>query len=142
MVELVRNEFHIPNIIRIVDIDPVIISVAREEFHLDSYADTEIICQDAYDFVQETPHKYGLIIVDLFINNTVPTKFYDDIFWAQIFRILSPTGQIIFNTMIKTTDNELFRNIITRMETSGFAVSVHDKVDRTNSMILAKRIFQ
>jgi len=139
VIDLIRNEFHLPNTIRAVDIDPVIIEVARQEFALDSYADVEIICQDAYNFVQETPKKHGLIIIDLFINNTVPEKFYDDIFWENIFRILSPTGRIIFNTMTKTTKGELFGTIITRLKTVGFQVEVHDKVDFTNSMILAKR---
>lgn len=106
---------------------------------MDSYTNTEIICQDAYKYVQETSEKNGLIIIDLFINNKVPEKFYDDIFWENIFRILTPTGQIIFNTMIKTTNTELFESIITRLNQSGFHVTVHDKVDFTNMMVLAKR---
>jgi len=138
-IDLIRNEFHLPNTIQAVDIDPVIIEVARQEFALDSYANVEIICQDAYDFVQETQKKHGLIIIDLFINNKVPEKFYDDIFWENIFRILSPTGRIIFNTMTKTTKSELFGTIIARLEKAGFQIEVHDKVDFTNSMILAKR---
>lgn len=117
----------------------MIIEIAREEFALDAYADVEIICQDAYEFVQETSKKHGLIIIDLFINNKVPEKFYDDIFWEHISRILSPTGQLIFNTMKVTTKDELFGGIITRLEGAGFSVAVHDTVDRTNSMILAKR---
>ena len=117
----------------------MIIEIAREEFALDSYTDIEIICQDAYQFVQETSKKHGLLIIDLFINNKVPEKFYDDVFWEHISHILSPTGQIIFNTMKVTTKDELFGSIITRLEQAGFSVAVHDTVDRTNSMILAKR---
>jgi spermidine synthase len=116
----------------------VIIEIARQEFDLDSYTDTDIICQDAYDYVRETSDKNGLIIVDLFINNKVPEKFYDDVFWENIFRILTPIGQIIFNTMIKTTNTELFGSIIVRLEKAGFQVTVHDKVDFTNMMVLAK----
>lgn len=139
VVDLIRNEFHLPNMIRIVDIDPVIIQIAREEFGLDSYTDTQIICQDAYDFVHETSNKHGLIIIDLFINNKVPEKFYDDVFWGNIFNILTLDGQIIFNTMIETTKENLFQNIVKRLEKNNFQVTIHDKVDVTNVMILAKR---
>lgn len=121
-----------------VDIDPVIIEIARQEFALDSYADTEIVCQDAYDYVQETAQKYGLVIIDLFIGNKVPEKFYDDTFWEGVLRLLTPKGQIIFNTMIQTTNQELFQTILTRLRQADFLVSVHDKVDRTNMMVLAK----
>lgn len=114
-VDLIRNEFHLKNIIRIVDIDPIIIQVAKEEFDLDSYADTEIICQDAYEFVQESDKQHGLIIIDLFINNKVPEKFYDNIFWENILRTLTGNGQIIFNTMKETTKDELFQSIIKRL---------------------------
>lgn len=138
-IELIRNELHLPNPIVAVDIDPAIIEIARQEFNLDSYADTEIVCQDAYDFVRETTGKFGLIIIDLFIGNKVPEKFYDDTFWEHIFRLLIPDGQIIFNTMIQTTDQELFQTILTRLKKAGFHVSVHEKVDWTNMIVLAKR---
>ena len=99
-----------------VDIDSEIIKIAKEEFAMGSYSDLEIVCQVAYDFVREDTRKYELIIVDIFINNGVPEKFYDDTFWENIFRILSSSGQIIFNTMIETTNTELFQSIITRLE--------------------------
>lgn len=139
VIALLRDEFHLTNTIRAVDIDPVIIEIAREDFALDTYTNTEIICQDAYDFVQETSKQHGLIIVDLFINNKVPEKFYDATFWQNIDRILTMNGQIIFNTMMKTDRDELFQEIITRLQAAGFQVSSHDRVDRTNRMILAKR---
>ncbi len=140
VIDLIRNEFHLSNTIRVVDIDPVIIDIARKEFSLDSYENTEIICQDAYDFVQKNSKKHWLIIIDLFINNKVPEKFYNDIFWWSICKILSEKWQIIFNTMIQTTHNELFQKIITYLEEKGFLISVHDKVCSTNIMILAKKI--
>ncbi len=139
VIALLRDDFKIVNTIRAVDIDPIVIQVAREEFGLDSYKDTQIICQDAYDFVRESPEKHGLIIIDLFIKNIVPEKFFDDIFWENISRILTVKGQIIFNTMIKTTKTELFQGIIMRLEGAGFQVCIHDKVDHTNVMILAKK---
>ena len=122
-----------------VDIDSEIIKIAKEEFAMDSYSDLEIVCQDAYDFVREDTRKYELIIVDIFINNGVPEKFYDDTFWENIFRILSSSGQIIFNTMIETTNTELFHSIIARLERNGFILSVYERVRGTNMVVIARR---
>lgn len=116
VIELIRNEFHLPNLLRAVDIDPVIIEIARKEFALDSYVNTEILCQDAYTYVANTEDAYGLIIIDLFINNQVPLVFFDAIFWENILRISSSEKQIIFNTMASTTDMVLFDAIITELD--------------------------
>ena len=139
MVALLRDEFHLNNTIRAVDIDPILIEVARQEFALDTYADVEIICQDASVFVAETSKLHGLIILDLFINNVVPEQFYDTVFWTNILRIITPGGQIVFNTIIATTDHPRFYEIITRLESSGCTVVIHDQVDGTNRMIWARK---
>ena len=139
VIDIVRNDFHLKNRLVAVDFDSVIIDVARKEFDLDSYENTEIVCADAYRYVQEEQGRYGLIIIDLFIDNKVPEKFFDNVFWGHISRILSRKGQIIFNTMIKTTSPELFDTLVKKVEDQGFSVDVYDKVDRTNVMILAKR---
>lgn len=139
VIDIVRNDFRLTNRLVAVDIDPVIIEVARRDFGLDSYADTEIICADAYQYVGEEQERYGLVIIDLFIDNKVPEKFYDDVFWGHISRILSDKGQIIFNTMITTTPKELFDALVNTIKNTGFTVSVYDKVDKTNVMIVAKR---
>ena len=66
------------------DIDPVIIEIAKEEFDIDSYTHTEIICQDAYNFVAEDKDKYEVIIIDLWIDDRVPAQFFTRDFWKHI----------------------------------------------------------
>ena len=83
--------------------------------------------------------KYGLIIIDLFIDNKVPEKFYGDIFWDHISRILSPTGQIIFNTMIRNNSRELFDTLAENLENQGFSIDIHEKVAGSNVMMIMKR---
>lgn len=139
VIDIIRNDLHLTNRLVAVDLDPVIIDIAREEFGLDSYENTEIVCTDAYQYVQDEQKQYGLIIIDLFIDNKVPEKFFNDVFWEHISRLSSQSGHIIFNTMIKTTSVELFDTLVKKVEDRGFSVSVYDKVDRTNVMIVAKR---
>lgn len=139
VISIIRGDLKLENKIIAVDFDPVIINIAKKEFSMESYADTEIVCRDAYDFVQDSKEKYGLIIVDLFINNEVPAKFYDSLFWENTLRILTPSGRIIFNTMIKTTRPENLTKLTGKLESTGFSYEVYDKVDRTNLLIIAKR---
>lgn len=139
VIDIVRNDLHISNKLVAVDIDPVIIEIARQEFALDSYENTEIICADAYEYIEKEAGKYGLIIIDLFIDNKVPEKFYGDIFWENIARILTPTGQIIFNTMIENNSRELFDTLAQNLENRGFSVIIHEKVAGSNVMMIMKR---
>ena len=139
VIDIVRNDLRITNKLVAVDIDPVIIEIARQEFALDSYENTEIICADAYEYIQTEAGKYGLIIIDLFIDNKVPEKFYGDIFWDHISQILMPTGQIIFNTMIENNSRELFDTLAENLENKGFSVTIHEKVARSNVMMIIKR---
>ena len=57
VIDIVRNDLHIPNKLVAVDIDPVIIEIARQDFALDSYENTEIICADAYQYIQTEVRK-------------------------------------------------------------------------------------
>lgn len=139
MIDIVRNDLHLSNKLVAVDIDPVIIEIARQEFALDSYENTEIICADAYEYIEKEAGEYGLIIIDLFIDNKVPEKFYGDIFWGHISRILSQNGQIIFNTMIENNSRELFDTLTQNLENKGFLVTIHEKVAGSNVMMIMKR---
>lgn len=139
VIDIIRNDLHLMNKLVAVDLDPMIIEIARKEFGLDAYKNVEIVCMDAYHYSQEDQSQYGLIVIDLFIDNRVPEQFYDEVFWGNISRILSSSGQIIFNTMIKDNSRELFDGLIKNMEERSFSVSIHDKVDRTNIMMIMKR---
>ncbi|MFA6091201.1 MAG: fused MFS/spermidine synthase [Candidatus Gracilibacteria bacterium] len=139
VIDIVRNDLHLSNKLVAVDIDPVIIEIARQEFALDSYENTEIICADAYEYIEKEAGEYGLIIIDLFIDNKVPEKFYGDIFWGHISRILSQNGQIIFNTMIENNSRELFDTLTQNLENKGFLVTIHEKVAGSNVMMIMKR---
>jgi spermidine synthase len=139
VLKIVRKELKKQNKIVAIEIDPVIIDIARKEFELDEYENTEIICEDAYTYVQSDRKKYGLIIIDLWIDNKVPEKFFETVFWEHILRILTKSGQIVFNMLIETTNKDELHKVVQILEKNGLTVNTYDRVDRTNWVIIWKK---
>lgn len=140
VIKILRKELKKENKIIAVDIDPVIIDIAKKEFFVEDYPNTEIICQDAYDFVIQSKGEYGLIIADLWIDNTVPEKFFSLEFWEYILGILSKDGYLVFNMLIATTNHQKLYEVIQYLEKQGLEVRTYDKVDRTNRLVIAKKV--
>ena len=72
VIETLRIDFHYLKPIVAIDIDPVIIDIAKNEFNLKEDENLQIICEDALKFMQSNTHEFDLIIIDLFIDIQVP----------------------------------------------------------------------
>ena len=66
-----------------VEIDPVIIEIAKEEFKLSKIEGLEIICDDATNFMKKNRSNFDLIIVDLFIDTKIPSPFFESGSWHK-----------------------------------------------------------
>ncbi|MBI3235308.1 MAG: fused MFS/spermidine synthase, partial [Bacteroidetes bacterium] len=89
VIELLRTDFGQKNKITAIEIDEEIISLARQHFNLNSYQQLEVIHADAYDFVLNNTEIYDLIIIDLYIDLEVPTKFETEDFVKLLMKITS-----------------------------------------------------
>lgn len=118
-----------------VDIDPVIIDIARQEFHVVEGPDTKIICADAFQFVENEQSGYDLVIVDLFIDNVVPDKFLDTYFWRKVLGLLNENGDVIFNTLCSPATN--IQSIEEKLTRRGIEYIVHRYVEKTNKVLIA-----
>lgn len=79
-----------------VDIDPVIIGIAKKYFHLDHISNLQLLHGDAQEFVKR--HKrYDLIIIDLFIGREIPSFVGVQWFYKNLKRNLTPGGVCILN---------------------------------------------
>jgi spermidine synthase len=89
--------------IDVVDIDPVIIKVAKTYFGIEDINRVQIIHSDARQFVVETAKKkqikYGLIIVDLYIGRSVPDFVWDNTFIQTIRSLVSSHGCVFINVV-------------------------------------------
>ncbi len=96
------NDFNYKNHITALDIDPVIIEIAKKEFELSENKNLKIICDDALNFMNKNKVKFDLIIIDLFIDTEVPSSFYKLSFWNKIIKSNSSKGIILFNASLQS----------------------------------------
>lgn len=135
VLKTLRNDFGFKGKVVAIDIDPVIIDIADKEFGIVSDKLTEIICEDAADFVRKDLRRYDLIIIDLFIDNKVPEKFLTQDFWRIILEKINHDGNIIFNTLCSpATDIHLIEE---KFNKRGIEYKVHRYVDKTNKVLIA-----
>ena len=81
VVDSLRNKFlHFAPVVG-VELDPVVIEIAKNEFDIYRFEDVEIVQADGKKFLRKHPHQYDLIIIDIFIDTKVPKRFYSTKFW-------------------------------------------------------------
>ena len=139
VIKTLRDEFNFMQKIMAVEIDPVLIDLAANEFDIKTSEQLEIINEDASEFVQTTSEIFDLIIVDLFIDNQVPEIFYLTEFWANITRITSTNGYVIFNASVSQPSNNLLSKLTTFLKKS-FSVELFTKVEGTNTILIAHKL--
>ncbi len=89
--------------------------------HLQSPID--VIHADAYHWIRATEQRYGLICMDIFVDDRIPDKFLRKEYLLQLRRILQPHGLLVFNTLYrdeasqqhtKRFFNEIFKDVFPR----------------------------
>ncbi|MDO6803681.1 fused MFS/spermidine synthase [Wenyingzhuangia sp. 1_MG-2023] len=124
-----------------VELDPKIIEIAQQEFSISSSDNLKIVNQDAYHFVNVCADTFDLIIVDLFIDNRVPSQFYSVTFCSNLSRLLTKKSSLIFNLGMDEHDAKKKNNVLQYFKnTKSFTVSEYEKVTGTNSLLIAHKI--
>lgn len=91
----------------IVEIDEEIINLAQKYTLNDLKSPTYVYEMDAEIFVDITEEKFDLIIIDIFIDRTVPKKFESSDFLEKLKYLLYDNGIILFNRLNSDTENFL-----------------------------------
>jgi spermidine synthase len=113
IVETIREEFHSDAKITLVEIDPEMITIAKDEFDIERFENITIVGSDAYEYIEKSQEKYDLIVVDIFILDTIPVIFTESIFLDRLSACLGERGKIIYNTMRRTLPREIREDIKT-----------------------------
>jgi spermidine synthase len=137
VIQIVRNELNKNNHIDAVEIDQTVIDIAIREFNLASHKHLDIFCTDAGAYVQHCHLKYGLIIVDLFVDDHVPEKFLDKKFWIQLMGLAQNDSTIIFNIIKSTLHPREVNQVRKLLEKYQYRVNLYNDVDKTNIVIVA-----
>ena len=82
-----------------VEIDEMVVELFHR--HRDSHlaSRVELICQDAFEFVNYCQNRFDLVCVDLFLDDVVPSKFESAEFVEKLVRTVNPQGLLLFNRM-------------------------------------------
>ncbi len=101
-----------------VDIDPVVVDVARKYFDVDSIPNHRIIVADACGVVT-SPEEYGLspnefdaVVVDIFQGEVYPDIGNSGSFFAGIKKLIRPEGLAIFNRIYLNHHQDDVNNFI------------------------------
>ncbi len=138
VVETLRQDFDYSKPIVAVDIDPIIIDIAKNEFNLKQDKNLQIICEDAFQFMQTNTQHFDLLIIDLFIDIEVPLAFLEFGFWENVIKACSTNGMIIFNASLEKTKSNTLTDVIDLLKSQFYKTDVYEKVNGTNTLIIAK----
>src|SRR5690554_2303181 len=140
VIETLRKDFNYLELITAIEIDPVIIRIAKEEFQLDTIKNVEIICEDALNYVEKSQEKFDLIIIDLFIDTQVPEQFLKLHFWKRLLSLKSTNGILLFNASLETIMGSKLKTIIQFLKSHVYSLEIYEKVNKTNTIILTSSL--
>lgn len=140
VIQTLRKDFNYQEHITAIEIDPVIIQIAKDEFQLQNNEQLEIICTDAIEYIEKTQATFDLIIIDLFIDIHVPKQFLELPFWETLLKRKSTSGIILFNASLESSMSVPLETVIDYLKSHVYKVAVFDKVNNTNRVIITSSL--
>ncbi|MBI4066629.1 fused MFS/spermidine synthase [Candidatus Gottesmanbacteria bacterium] len=99
VIELLAKRF--PNThITAVDIDPMMVTIAKQYFQIDKIANVRLVRADAKIYVDHCRKKgtlFDIVVVDLFIGRKVPDIVSSRAFLSGLHAIVRPRGYLLIN---------------------------------------------
>jgi spermidine synthase len=97
-----QKEF--PNMeIDAVEIDPEVVKMAKEYFHVKESKLLRIYAQDGRLFMARTPHQYDIILLDAYFTDAMPFHLTTKQFFELAEKKLTPNGIIVANLITAVT---------------------------------------
>jgi 2-polyprenyl-3-methyl-5-hydroxy-6-metoxy-1,4-benzoquinol methylase len=139
VLETIRKQHHSKAQITGIDIDEMVFTIAKEEFNIEEGSDTRFIVADAINWIKNQQEIFDLIIVDLFIIDTLPPAATEYFFIEHLVKALKSEGQLIFNTIPETLPVEELETMIYQFEKLGVGVRKMKKWGYSNNIILGNK---
>lgn len=137
-IPLLRKKYSYYGKITAVELDSAIIEIAINEFGIEAYQPLELICADAEVYVASSTEKFGLIIIDLFLDLRVPEQFFSNSFWKNIANLLKQNGKVLFNAGVNSAHKE---QIAYLLENANFGIDFrkNDDVYGSNTLVFGEK---
>ena len=88
-----------------VEIDESVVYLANKYVLNDLNSSQEIFCTDAYLYVLQSTQTYDLICMDIFLDDTVPGQFEQEVFLQKLSTLLNPNGLLLYNRLAVTKED-------------------------------------
>jgi len=98
VIETLRKDFQNSAPLTAVEIDEVVVDIAKKYFNVEMFPNVNIVLADAFEFVKQKGN-YDLIIVDLFIDKETPSQFSSVEFLRNLTGLIQSKGNMLFNTV-------------------------------------------
>lgn len=143
VIRTLRENFNYKLKITAVEIDKSIIEIAAKEFNVCACENLAIIYGDAFNYVANfelgSTNKFDLLIIDLFIDNKVPDKFFSPEFWERIESLVAPGGFVIFNASTHSDITSKVMQLIDPLKKT-FQFQILDHVEGTNTLVIGHAV--
>lgn len=141
IVHSLKNKFDYNGTLDVLEIDEKVIAIAKNEFNLSHFDNINIFNCDALDFVNTCTSNYDLIIVDLFIDQEVPTPFLTETFSNTLSKMINPKGTVLYNLGINLDKQDKPYQVINYFKKqTHFTCTVLEQVTGTNTLLIAQKI--
>ena len=135
---LAHHEPHVR--IDAVEIDPAVVRLADKFFGVRSGGNVRVHTADAVTFVQSTPERYDLILMDAFLRPSgdtdatgVPTRLKTLAFLGNLKRALTPGGVVAFNV----NEHDRITDDVAAVEAAFGEVAVYSAPPADNKVVIA-----
>jgi spermidine synthase len=139
LVESLRKKWNYTGHITAVEVDEVILNLAKNTFDVQNYQPIELVLADANGYMENNSKKFGLIVVDIFIDTLVPPIFYSEKFALLLERALQRNGHLLINLgferNVNTQNNELLAYFNVQ---ENYHIKILPNVNGTNTILLVK----
>lgn len=140
VIQSLKNKYQYEGKIKAIEIDKQIISIAENEFEISETENFKIINQDAYKYVEKNNELFNLIIVDLFIDDQIPAKFYSTAFCQNLSKNLNTEGKILFNLGMNNSENEDLQKIVSFFNNKiAFNSKILNNVKGSNTLLVVSK---
>lgn len=98
--QILFEDYKLNCLITAIEIDEKVLEFGKKYFNIQRFANLDIICADAFEFVQQCYTKFDLIVVDVFIDNRVPVQFESEKFLSSLKKLMNNVSLLLFNKIV------------------------------------------
>ena len=80
-----------------VEIDPVVVEVAKTYFDVKASDQYQIHVQDAAEYITQTKNRYDIILLDAYDSDGIPEHLMSKTFFHQVAKLLNNDGVVVAN---------------------------------------------